>query len=60
MHVPTQKAAPIQEDTPQAPPTEEEVDEDMMKQILGRMYADKDYLEKFLGETGQYIIFRLF
>jgi len=32
--------------------SEDEVDETMMRQVLGRMYKDRDYLEKFLGETG--------
>ncbi|KAL4229383.1 hypothetical protein ACF0H5_012422 [Mactra antiquata] len=29
----------------------EDVNVDMMKQILGSMYKDREYLEKFLGET---------
>ncbi|KAH3704455.1 hypothetical protein DPMN_079511 [Dreissena polymorpha] len=37
---------------PEVPAGPEDVDENMMKQILGSMYKDRDYLEKLLGETG--------
>ncbi|XP_060604151.1 outer dynein arm-docking complex subunit 4-like [Ruditapes philippinarum] len=36
---------------PTVPPTVDDVDEDMMKQILGSMYKDREYLEKFLDES---------
>ena len=28
----------------------------MMKQILGSMYKDREYLEKFLDESGKYCL----
>lgn len=35
-------------------PGVDEVNEDMMKKILGNLYKDKDYLERFLGENGKH------
>ena len=43
---------PMETETPQ-PPKEEDVDNEMMKKILGQMYTDKDYLEKLLNENGK-------
>lgn len=43
---------PMETETPQ-PPREEDVDNEMMKNILGQMYKDKDYLEKLLSENGK-------
>ena len=42
----------METETPQ-PPREEDVDNEMMKNILGQMYKDKDYLEKLLNENGK-------
>jgi hypothetical protein len=39
---------------PTVPATVDDVNEDMMKQILGSMYKDREYLEKFLDESGKY------
>lgn len=41
---------PMETETPK-PPKEEDVDNEMMKKILGQMYPDKDYLEKLLSEN---------
>ena len=43
---------PMEVETPQ-PPKEEDVDNEMMKKILGQMYPDKDYLEKLLNDNGK-------
>ncbi|WAR06390.1 TTC25-like protein [Mya arenaria] len=42
---------PSHPEIPGHPATEDDVNEDVMKHILGNMYKDRDYLEKLLGET---------
>ena len=45
---------PMETETPQ-PLKEEDVDNEMMRKILGQMYTDKDYLEKLLNENGMFV-----